>query len=55
MFDKQVNNLIDFFREVIKKHQNKISEQADDKKPLFPPISQKALADNTSHAYPKLL
>jgi hypothetical protein len=55
MFDNNVDALIEFFREVIEGHQNKIAEQKSNKNVLLAPIHQRAVADKTYHSLPKPL
>lgn len=54
MFDYHVNDVIDFFKEVIEKHQNEANNQKGDKV-LLPPVNERAVADKTFYLQRKLL
>jgi glycosyltransferase involved in cell wall biosynthesis len=53
MFDHHVDDLIKFFRLVIKNFKNKAKFEVDQSEPVFPSIHQKVAVDRTYHAPPQ--
>lgn len=55
MFDHHVEDLVEFFRQVIQNFKNKEKVQANDIEPFFPAIHHKAAADKTYYSRPQPL
>jgi hypothetical protein len=53
MFDYHVEDLVKFFREVIKNFKNNGNTPPDNTEPMFAPVHQKALTDKTYHSQPQ--
>lgn len=51
MFDEHVEDLVAFFRQVIKNFKNKDSKKPHNIKPAFPPIHERAVVDKTYYAH----